>query len=137
MNKKSAVAAGQHPGSAYSIIDLPDDHLEREQAARAEMLETLADFDDDLMEKLLEDQQPTTEEILKDLQKTLKADQVVPVFMGVAEQEMGARRFLEALLREAPEPASRAALIFVSHDPGLASHFERQVALEDGRLVPA
>lgn len=33
--------------------------------------------------------------------------------------------------------ASRAALIFVSHDPGLASHFERQVALEDGRLVPA
>ena len=97
-------------GAPSDRIDLPDDYLEREQAARTEMLETLADFDDDLMEKLLEDQEPSTEEIVKDLQKTLKADQVVPVFMGVAEKDMGMRRFLEALEREAPSPAARAEL---------------------------
>ena len=73
------------------------------------MLETLADFDDDLMEQLLEDQEPPQELILRDLRKTLGADQVVPVFMGVAEQDMGVRRLLEALAREAPEPGVRAA----------------------------
>ncbi len=98
-------------GAPSDRIELPPDYLEREQAARAEMLETLADFDDDLMEKLLEDQEPSTEEILKELQKTLKADQVVPVFMGVAEKDMGVRRFLEALVAEAPEPAERAAAL--------------------------
>ena len=68
------------------------------------MLETLADFDDDLMEMLLEDQEPPADHILRDLRKTLGADQVVPVFMGVAEQDMGVRRLLEALAKEAPEP---------------------------------
>ena len=103
-------------GAPSDRIDLPDDYREREQEARAEMLETLADFDDDLMEKLLEDQEPSTEEILKDLQKTLKADQVVPVFMGVAEKDMGVRRFLEALEAEAPEPAERATRLGLDPD---------------------
>ena len=88
---------------------MPADYLEREQAARREMLETLADFDDDLMELLLEDQEPPHELILRDLRKTLGADQVVPVFMGVADQDMGVRRLLEALAREVPEPDVRAA----------------------------
>lgn len=98
-------------GAPSDRIELPEEYLEREQAARAEMLETLADFDDDLMEKLLEDQEPTSDEILKELQKTLKADQVVPVFMGVAEKDMGLRRFLEALIAEAPDPGTRAELL--------------------------
>ncbi|MCB9944094.1 MAG: elongation factor G [Geminicoccaceae bacterium] len=95
-------------------IELPADYREREQVARTEMLETLADFDDDLMEKLLEDQQPTTDEILLDMQKTLGTDQVVPVFMGVAESDMGVRRFLEALVKEAPEPSTHAELLGVA-----------------------
>jgi elongation factor G len=85
-------------------IELPEDYREREQAARAEMLETLADFDDDLMEMLLEDQEPPVEDILRHLQKTLGADQIVPVFLGVAEHEKGVRRLLEALVRETPPP---------------------------------
>jgi elongation factor G len=101
-------AYAYHEGAPSDRIELPEDYREREQTARNEMLETLADFDDDLMEKLLEDQEPSTDEILKDLQKTLKADQVVPVFMGVAEKDMGVRRFVEALEREAPEPETRA-----------------------------
>ena len=42
-------------GAPSDQIPLPDEYREREQTARREMLETLADFDDDLMEKLLED----------------------------------------------------------------------------------
>ena len=84
-------------GRASDVIPVPAEHLEREQTARREMLETLADFDDDLMTLLLEDQEPPTDLIMQDLRKTLRADQVVPVFMGVAEQDMGVRRLVEAL----------------------------------------
>ncbi len=93
------------PGGASEPIELPAEYQEREQAARQEMLETLADFDDDLLELLLEDQEPPADDILAHMQKTLGADQIVPVFMGVAEQEMGARRLLEALCKEAPPPS--------------------------------
>ncbi len=92
-------------GGPSEPIELPAEYQEREQAARQEMLETLADFDDDLMETLLEDQEPPADDILLHMQKTLGADQIVPVFMGVAEQEMGARRLLEALCKEAPPPS--------------------------------
>ena len=91
-------------GAPSEPIELPEEYKEREQAARQEMLETLADFDDDLMELLLEDQEPPADDILRHMQNTLGADQIVPVFMGVAEQEMGVRRLLEALVKETPSP---------------------------------
>ena len=82
------------------------------------MLETLADFDDDLLGLLLEDQEPPQDLIIGDLRKTLRADQVVPVFMGVADQDMGVRRLLEALAREVPEPGARAAALGLDTEGG-------------------
>ncbi len=105
-------------GMASDLIPVPAEYLEREQAARREMLETLADFDDDLMELLLEDQEPPTDLILRDLRKSLGADQVVPVFMGVAEQDMGVRRLLEALAQEVPDPGVRPAQLGLAEEGG-------------------
>jgi elongation factor G len=104
-------AYSYNPGAASDRIDLPEAYREREHAARTEMLETLADFDDELMEMLLEEQEPPAEDIVRHLQKTLGADQVVPVFMGVAERDMGVRRLLEALLKETPEPSVTAGRV--------------------------
>jgi elongation factor G len=103
-------------GGPADRIPLPEAYREREQAARREMLEALADFDDDLLEKLLEDQEPPEEQILRDLRQTLGADQVVPVFLGVAERDMGVRRLVEALAKEAPEPSVRAARLGLDGD---------------------
>ncbi|MBW4454464.1 MAG: elongation factor G [Nostoc indistinguendum CM1-VF10] len=97
-----------HPGAPADPIPFPENLKEEEHTARAEMLEALANFDDHLLEELLEDIEPPQEEILKDLKMELGADLVVPVFFGVAEQDYGVRPLLEALLREAPEPESTA-----------------------------
>ena len=97
-----------HPGAPADPIPFPDSLKEQEQAARAEMLEELANFDDHLLEELLEEINPPQEEILQDLKLELGADLVVPVFCGVAEQDFGVRPLLEALLREAPEPETTA-----------------------------
>jgi len=97
-----------HAGAAADPIGFPESLKEQEQAARAEMLEELANFDDHLLEELLEEINPPQEEILQDLKLELGADLVVPVFCGVAEQDFGVRPLLEALLREAPEPQTTA-----------------------------
>ncbi|MEH2135485.1 elongation factor G [Nostoc sp.] len=97
-----------HPGAPADPIPFPESLKEEEHIARAEMLETLANFDDHLLEELLEDIEPPQEEILKDLKMELGADLVVPVFFGVAEQDYGVRPLLEALLREAPEAETTA-----------------------------
>ncbi len=93
-----------HPGAPADPVPLPESLREREKVARNEMLETLAEFDDHLLEELLEDIEPTQEEIFQDLKMELGADQIVPVFIGVTDQDYGVRPLLQALLREAPEP---------------------------------
>ncbi|MHC5822072.1 MAG: elongation factor G [Nostoc sp.] len=97
-----------HPGAPADPIPFPESLKEEEHTARAEMLQALANFDDHLLEELLEDIEPPQEEILKDLKMELGADLVVPVFFGIAEQDYGVRPLLEALLREAPEPETTA-----------------------------
>ncbi|MEA5577683.1 elongation factor G [Anabaena sp. UHCC 0451] len=93
-----------HAGAPADPIPFPQELKAEEHQARAEMLEALADFDDHLLEELLEDIEPPQEEIIKDLKFELGADLVVPVFFGIAEQDYGVRPLLEALLREAPAP---------------------------------
>lgn len=93
-----------HTGSPADPIPLPEDLQEEEHLTRAEMLETLADFDDHLLEELLEEIDPPQEEIIKDLKADLSADLIVPVFFGIAEQDFGVRPLLDALVKEAPAP---------------------------------
>lgn len=95
-----------HPGAPADPVPFPTQLKEQEHAARAEMLEELANFDDHLLEELLEEIEPPQEEIVADLKMELGADLIVPVFLGVAEKDFGVRPLLEALLREAPEPNS-------------------------------
>ncbi len=97
-----------HLGAPPDPVPLPDELRDQEHAARAELLEALADFDDHLLEELLEDIEPPQEEIERDLKLELGADLIVPVCMGVAEKDYGVRFLMEALLREAPEPEETA-----------------------------
>jgi elongation factor G len=95
-----------HPGAPADPVPLPVSLLAEEQQARAELLETLADFDDHLLQELLEEVQPPQEEILQDLRMELGADLIVPVFFGNALADYGVRPLLAALLREAPAAAA-------------------------------
>ena len=50
-------------GQPSDLIEVPDTLIGREQEARAELLESMADFDDTLLEQLIEDKQPATDEM--------------------------------------------------------------------------
>ena len=91
------------PGEASDLVPLPESESTRYAEARQTMLESLADFDDALLEQLLEDVVPTKEEIYKHLTKDFQEDSIVPVFLGAGEQAHGVRRLLKALRHEVAE----------------------------------
>ncbi|MDJ0713022.1 MAG: elongation factor G [Prochloraceae cyanobacterium] len=109
-----------HSGSPADPVPLPSHLQEEEKIARDEMLETLADFDDHLLEELIEEVEPPKEEILKDLKQDLSADLIVPVFLGIADRDYGIRPLLDALIKEAPAPA------LTSHRRGLKPQAEEE-----------
>lgn len=126
-----------HPGSPADPIPLPEHLQEEEKAARDEMLETLADFDDHLLEELLEEIDPPQEEILQDLKKDLSADLIVPVFLGIAERDYGVRPLLNALVKEAPDPgitARRRGLEPVADGETLAQVLKTYYTPQGGKL---
>jgi elongation factor G len=95
-------------GSPSDLISMPEAIKEREGEARQEMLESLADFDDALLEQLLEDKVPAPAEIYGQLTKDLQEDLIVPVLFGAAESSHGITRLWKALRHETPQPAKTA-----------------------------
>ena len=89
-------------------IEIPDAIKDREGEARQQMLEFLADYDDELLEQLLEDQVPEPAEIYAQLAKDLQAELIVPVLLGSAENGYGIRRLWKALRHEVSGPAVAA-----------------------------
>jgi elongation factor G len=96
------------PGQASDLVKIPDGVLPDEQATRAGLVEKLADFDDKLLEQLLEDVQPSKEEIYSHLTRDLSGDLIVPVFLGSALADHGVRRLWKALRHETPNVAETA-----------------------------
>lgn len=91
-----------HEGKESEIVALPDEAKSEEMAARTAMLETIADFDDVLMEQLLDDVMPERELIFHDLVEEMRQGKIVPVFLGSAEHGNGITRLLKAIRHEAP-----------------------------------
>ncbi|MGE0408724.1 MAG: elongation factor G [Amphiplicatus sp.] len=95
-------------GEPAELIEIPAAARERESEARAMMLDALADFDDALMEQILEDKTPPSEAIFDLVKQELKEDLIVPALLGSAAHGNGVTRLLKFLRHETP-PVSVAA----------------------------
>lgn len=89
--------------AASEVIDVPADLADRQQEARFEMLEKLADYDDELLETLLSDMEPPSDQVFGDLSRELSEGLITPVLFGSAENGNGILRLMKALRHEAPE----------------------------------
>jgi elongation factor G len=101
------------PGKEDQPIALPDELAEREAQARTQLLEQLADHDDNLLEQLLMDQVPEPGTIFTDLKRETGDNLGVSVLFGSAQNGWGVGRLLKALRHEAPGPDSTAARLGV------------------------
>lgn len=108
-------------GGPSDLIEIPEDIRSRESEARQEMLESLADFDDDLLEQLLEDRVPGSDEVFSQLSKDLAEDLIVPVMMGSGEHGNGITRLFKALRHDCPSPSVAAARLGVPANGGMTA----------------
>lgn len=105
-------------GKESERIEIPSELHDREIEARTQMLEQLADHDDELLEQLLMDQAPTPEKVFQDLARETGESLGVSVLFGSASSSWGVRRLLKALRHEAPGPQAAADRLSVS-DPSM------------------
>ncbi len=124
-----------NPHAPSDLVPVPDTVREREQSARQELLEALADFDDRLLEQLLEDVAPEKEEVYRLLTRELAMDQLVPVLVGSAENDNGIVRLLKLLRHEGPEVGSSAARLGIDLEGSATLQvFKTYLAAHAGKL---
>jgi elongation factor G len=98
-------------GEDYAIEEIPADMLEKSKAARLEMLETLAENDDALMEKFLEGIEVSEEEIIAGIRRATIAAKLSPVLTGSAFKNKGVQPMLDAVTRYLPSPLDVDAIV--------------------------
>src|SRR5438552_1241246 len=84
---------------------------------RHHMLETLAMYSDELMEKLLSEEEPSVELIHKVTKQAVQAEGFTPVFVGSAYKNKGVQPLLDAIVRYLPSPLERKVTAKKWDDP--------------------
>lgn len=92
-----------HEGQRSSLIPLPEAMRPGEEAARAELLDHLADFDDRLLEELIEDRKPLAGEVYDVATKVLQHHDLIPALLGAASHGNGLMRLMKSLRHEVPK----------------------------------
>ncbi len=89
-------------GAQSELIEIPEDLRDREAEGRDELLESLSELDDWLLEEIIEDRTPATDAIYRICAETLAGNKVVPAFLGCASAGSGVHRLMKALRHETP-----------------------------------
>ncbi|HEY4253717.1 MAG TPA: elongation factor G [Roseomonas sp.] len=122
-------------GAPSERIDLPAAMQAREAEARGALLEVLADHDDALLEKVIEDAVVEPADIYRPLHSGEASGAVVGVLLGAAEHDNGIQRLWKALRHDTPDHAATAARRGIAPDgAALAQVFRTQHAGHAGRL---
>ncbi len=101
-------------GQPSALIAIPDSASEREHEARAELMEHLSEFDDWLLEELIEDREPPSDALYAIASRLMRENRIMPVLVGSASHGNGIMRLMKALRHEAPEVAALRSRLAVS-----------------------
>ena len=101
-------------GTMFTEDSIPNDLQERAYEGREQLLEAVSDFDDTLMEKFLEGEDISEDEIRVALRQAVINSTAVPVLCGAAFKNKGVQRLLDAIVAYLPSP--RDVPEIVGHD---------------------
>ncbi|MGA8046372.1 MAG: elongation factor G [Dermatophilaceae bacterium] len=117
-------------GAKYEVQDIPADLQEKAEQYRQELVETVAEADDALMEKYLEGEELTIEELKAGIRKLTISSTVYPVICGSAFKNRGVQPMLDAVVDFLPNPLDVPAVS--GHTPGHeAEHLSRKPSTEE------
>ncbi len=91
-------------GVQYHYQKIPDDYLPQAASQRAQLLEKLSEYDDELMESYLENREIQVELIKKVIRKAVIQHQFVPILCGSALKNTGVQLLLDTITNFLPSP---------------------------------
>jgi elongation factor G len=113
-------------GKNIETSEIPEDLRPRVEHFRRELIEAAADYDDAVMQRYLEEEESSPEELLRALRRGTVTGQLVPVLCGAALRNKGVQSLLDAVVDYLPSPADKPPVEGLDpHDHSLAV---RQVA---------
>jgi len=99
---------GEH-GDDLRFEEIPDEMKSDAESYRAEMLEAVSMFDDQMMEDLLEEKEIAEESIHAAVKKGVQSLELCPVYMGSAFKNKGVQSLLDAVISYLPSPLEAAS----------------------------
>ena len=97
-------------GTQMEEGDIPDDLKDLAEEYRTNLIETIAEQDEELMMKYLEGEELTIDEIKAGIRKATIAVEMIPVLCGSSYKNKGVQRLLDAIVDYAPSPVDVAAI---------------------------
>jgi elongation factor G len=106
-------------GMTFKEVPIPDDLLEEAKEWRGKLLESIAEFDDKLMEKFFDDPNSITEaEILAALRQACLANKIVPMVCGSSFKNKGVQTMLDLVMELMPSPLDKENIKGTHPDTG-------------------
>jgi elongation factor G len=91
-------------GEKFDLVDIPDNLRDEAETYRHELIDTLSNFDDEITEKFLGDEEITSDDLVRALRQATIAGQLVPVLCGSAFKNKGVQPMLDAVVAYLPSP---------------------------------
>jgi elongation factor G len=118
-------------GSKFEISNIPDDLIEEAEEWRGKLIEALAEYDDVLLERYLNDHNSiTSNDIIPVLRKATINRTVIPVLCGSAFKNKGVQRLLDAVTAFLPSPIEVGAV------KGIHPHTQKEVERQPDEKEP-
>ena len=103
-------------GAEYDVEDIPADLVDEANEWREKMVESAANFDDALMEKYLEGQEITEEELIAAIRKGTISMELTPMLLGSSYKNKGVQPLLDYVCAFLPSPLDTAAIVGTNPD---------------------
>src|SRR6202047_3278382 len=108
-------------GAKYSVEEIPAELRKKAEAFRMQLVESVAESDDDMLHKFLEGETPTAEELRKALSKATIEMKLFPVLCGSAFKNKGVQTLLDAVVDYLPSPLDKPPV------EGINPHHQGQI----------
>ncbi len=108
-------------GKDYSVEEIPADMMDQYEAMRLELIEAIAEEDEELLDKYLGGEELTPEEIIKGIRAATISLTICPVLCGTAFKNKGVQPLLDAVVDYLPSPMDIKAIV------GVDPHSEKEV----------
>ena len=107
-------------GSTFDIIDIPEDLKDESEMLRGQLIEAVAEYDENLLEKYFEDPDTITEnEVHNALRAATQEMSIIPMICGSSFKNKGVQFLLDAVCHYLPSPEDKDAIVGSDPDSGI------------------